>query len=233
MPGPDLKIILIEDESSLRRVIRFNLQEESYQVLDFETADSAWEHLKHDADFSLGIFDIMTPGKLDGLSLCSQLRKNDIHFPVIFLTAKNSLEDKLAGFEAGADDYLTKPFDLEELLVRVKARLKKPSQETDPLKIGPCRVDLSNAMAVHEKSGKTYRFNERENKILSLLIENRGKPVSRDMILDEVWGTAEFPTNRTIDNYIVKFRKIFENDPRNPVYFITRHGTGYELADES
>ena len=233
MSENEKKIILVEDESSLRRVIRFNLQEESYSVTDFKTADDAWNFLSEENDFSLGIFDIMTPGSLDGLELCSRLRKKNIHFPVIFLTAKNRLEDKIAGFDAGADDYLTKPFDLEELLVRVKARLKKNPGEESAVKIGHFQIDLANARAVSDKTGEIYRFNERENNILSLLLSNRGKPVSRDLILDSVWGTAEFPTNRTIDNYIVKFRKIFEKDPRNPVYFITRHGTGYELSDES
>lgn len=223
------RIFLLEDEASLRRVIRMNLEAEGYSVSEFETADSAFANLKNDSDYDIGILDIMTPGALDGISLLENMRKNNIAFPVIFLTAKNTLKDKLDGFEAGADDYLTKPFDLEELLVRIRVRLKKDSKHS---RIGDFTIDLK-AKKASTPSGETVRFNDRETAILRLLIENRGSPVTRDMILDTVWGTAEFPSNRSIDNFIVKFRKIFETDPRNPVYFITRHGSGYELSKES
>jgi len=225
------RILLLEDELSLRRGIRFNLEQEGFEVVDFETAEQALDGYRKNPLFSLCILDIMTPGKLDGLALCKEIRKHNTALPILFLTAKNRLDDKLAGFDAGADDYLTKPFDLEELLARVRARLRH-SGSSSVYTIGSFRFDAQSGTIHAPNDAEVIRLNDREKGILVLLLQNRGKPVSRDLILDTVWGTAEFPTNRTIDNFIVKFRKIFEADPRNPRYFITRHGTGYELADE-
>ncbi len=225
------RILLVEDETSLRRGIRLNLEAEGYRVTDFSSASDALSGMESDEDYSLGIIDVMMPDEMDGLELCRRIRARNLHFPVIFLTARGRLEDKLEGFEAGGDDYMTKPFDLEELLARIKVRLRKKSRPSE-IRIGSFLVDLKAGSAQEEKSGKVVRFNERELNILKLLVEHRGSPVSRDAILDSVWGTAEFPTNRTIDNYMVKFRKIFEPDPRQPRYIITRHGTGYELSEE-
>jgi two-component system alkaline phosphatase synthesis response regulator PhoP len=227
-----IRILLLEDESILRKGIRINLEAEGYEVVEFDRADRAWESFSGEpALFSLAVLDIMTPGRMNGLELCENIRRIRGDIPVIFLTAKNRLGDKLAGFDAGGDDYLTKPFDLEELLARIRARLRKPvAKRADH--VGRFEISIETATIRSEQSGETIRLNERENAILKLLLDHRGKPVSRDRILDEVWGANEFPTNRTIDNFIVKFRKIFEDDPKNPRYFITRHGTGYELADE-
>jgi two-component system, OmpR family, alkaline phosphatase synthesis response regulator PhoP len=225
-------ILLLEDEPTIRKGIILNLQAEGYHVLDCDDVKSATAILHEYRDkIRLGIFDVMLPGDTDGIAFCRSVRKEGLRFPVIFLTAKSRLEDKLSGFEAGGDDYLTKPFELEELLARIKVRLRKSSGEAVTTKIGAMTLDLVAGSTV-TLSGETVRFNERELNILKLFVENRGFPVSRDLILDRVWGTAEFPTNRTIDNYIVKFRKIFEPDPAEPKYFITRHGTGYELSNE-
>ena len=221
-------ILLAEDEAALRKGIRMNLEAEGYEVIEAKDASTALKELTARKHVNLGILDIMMPGTMDGIELCRALRKEGWTFPVIFLTARNSLSDKLTGFDAGADDYLGKPFELEELLARIRARLRKNVART--YQLGRSRLDLEAGTA-HSDDGKIHRFNRRELKILSLLCENRGKPVSRDRILDDVWG-AEYPTNRTIDNYIVKFRKIFEIDPANPALFITRHGTGYELSGE-
>ncbi|MCR9141184.1 MAG: response regulator transcription factor [bacterium] len=234
--SPQHRILLVEDEDRLRKGIRMNLEAEGYAVSEFADGESALASLTDQPEFNLGILDIMMPGTVDGLELCRRLRKQRLLFPVIFLTAKGGVEDKLAGLNAGADDYLTKPFDLGELLARVAAGLRRARWNTiqDDLRIGDYRVDLDGASAqTAQGHGETVRFNEREIDILRLLLENRGRPVSRDQILDRVWGTAEFPTNRTIDNYIVKFRKIFETEPQSPRHFITRHGIGYELANDT
>lgn len=235
MVNQGIKILLVEDEESLRKGIRLNLEAEGYGVDDAEDAREAIEQFSENQGYALGVFDIMMPGSMDGLDLCRYFRKEGHHFPIIFLTARSTLEDKLEGFDAGADDYLTKPFDLEELLARVRALLKrnrKPGKTSAGYTIGDFIVDVDACTAVSRLNNEIIRFNERESVILNLLLENRGIPVSRDMILDEAWGDEEYPTNRTIDNYIVKFRKIFESDPKNPVHFITRHGVGYELSSE-
>lgn len=225
------RILLVEDETGIRNGIQLNLEEEGFVVDAYESGPSAYQSLmKESRDYSLGIFDIMMPGSYDGLELCRKLRTAGFQFPVIFLTARNRLEDKLEGFEAGGDDYLTKPFDLEELIARVKSRFR-PRPDSGNIRIGDYFFDRDAGHARHVQTDELIRFNDRELKILKLLVEHRGTPVSRNMILDAAWGTTEFPTNRTIDNYIVKFRKIFEENPHHPLLFITRHGVGYELSE--
>lgn len=226
MKGRKLQVLLVEDEAGIRKLVKINLESEGFAVQDFSDGQSALEFVNTKPSVALGILDLMLPGKLDGIALCEAIRAKGLNFPVIFLTARGRLEDKLQAFKSGADDYLTKPFELEELLARVHARLGRKQRA----RIGRHDVDLTGKSAVSD-NGEVIRFNEREMQVLQLLIENRGRPVSRDEILDQVWG-AEFPTNRTIDNFIVKFRKIFERDPANPVHFVTRHGLGYELSED-
>ena len=224
-------ILVLEDEPSLRKGLRLNLEAEGYRVQDFENAEDALTGLRSGTGYGLGILDIRLPGDMDGLEFCRQLRKERHTFPVILLTARGELPDRLAGFEAGADDYLTKPFDLEELLARVRACLRRSgaTQGLVDWRVGDWTVDPESSSAT-SASGETIRFNEREMNILALLVRQRGRPVPRDEILDVVWGLEKYPTNRTVDNYIVKFRKIFEKDPRHPELLLTRHGVGYELV---
>ena len=221
-------ILLVEDEPFLRKGIRLNLEAEGFRVIEYEKADDVLDRQNSFAEIALGIFDIMLPGQTDGLELCKKIRSRS-DFPVIFLTARSGLDDKLEAFQAGADDYITKPFELEELLVRVQARLRNRVSVAASETIGAFRLDLDSGMATSQ-SGEVVRFNDREKKILQLLLLNRGRPVRRSDILDHAWSSAESPTNRTVDNYIVKFRKVFEEDPAHPRWFITRHGQGYELA---
>ncbi len=226
------RILLVEDEPVLRSGIRMNLEDEGYEVETFESADSfvaEKEAILSDKNpYDLAVLDMMLPGKLQGLDLCRLLRSR-WSLPIVFLTARNKLEHKLEAFESGAEDYITKPFELEELLARIRVRLRKAMPEP---RIGSYRLDFSRDMAVHVVTGEEVRFTEKEIGILKLMLASRGRPVRRDEILDRVWGTAEFPTNRTIDNFILKFRRIFEEDPAHPRLFITRHGRGYELAPE-
>ena len=221
-------ILLVEDEPFLRKGIRLNLEAEGFRGIEYEKADDVLDRQNSFAEIALGIFDIMLPGQTDGLELCKKIRSRS-DFPVIFLTARSGLDDKLEAFQAGADDYITKPFELEELLVRVQARLRNRVSVAASETIGAFRLDLDSGMATSQ-SGEVVRFNDREKKILQLLLLNRGRPVHWSDILDHAWSSAESPTNRTVDNYIVKFRKVFEEDPAHPRWFITRHGQGYELA---
>lgn len=227
------KILLVEDEPVLRRGIQLNLEEEGYLVDAFESAEVLLRERKdlmsESGPFDLAILDVMLPGRTQGIDLCRML-KSRWAFPVLFLTARSRLEQKLEAFDAGADDYVVKPFELEELLARVRARLK--GRRAREGRIGRYRIDFSRDLAVHTSTGEEVRLTEKEIGILNLLLEHRGRPVSRDEILDAVWGESEFPTNRTIDNFIVRFRRIFEADPGEPRLFITRHGRGYELAPE-
>lgn len=225
---PKRKILLVEDEPSLRRGIKLNVEAEGFAVVDFSQADQAFESIQTgQTSFALGILDIMTPGTYDGIELCKKLRQQGHQFPVIFLTARSRIEDKLEAFASGADDYMTKPFELEELIARLHIRLGRKQR----VRIGKFDLDLASACAT-APGETTIRFNDKEIKMLQILVQNRGKPVKRDFLLENVWG-ADLPTTRSIDNFIVKFRKIFENDPAEPVHFITRHGVGYELSGET
>lgn len=226
-------ILLVEDELSIRRSLRINLEAEGFLVREHATGGSAWQDVGDHGSPDLGIFDVMLPGDMDGVQLCERLRQANYQFPIIFLTARDALSDKLRGFESGGDDYLTKPFDLEELLARVFARLRNSQRRAGLVQLGEWQLDLKASSASCQSTGEVVRFNQRECNILALLVEARGRPVSRDEILDRAWGLGEYPSNRTIDNYIVKFRRIFEADPNNPSLFVTRHGTGYELASTS
>ncbi len=220
-------ILVLEDEDSIRRGIRINLESEGFRVREHAEAQSAYADVHNAGNPDLAIFDVMLPGEMDGLELCRRLRAEGFRFPVIFLSAKGALTDRLSGFESGGDDYLTKPFDLEELLARVAARLRRAESQSS-VRIGRWLLDLNAGTATRDS--EVVRFNARETDILRLLVEARGRPVSRDEILNRVWGEEAYPTNRTIDNYVVRFRRVFEEDPNQPVLFVTRHGTGYELA---
>lgn len=224
-----MNLLLVEDEIALGRTIALNLKRAGYTVELCESAEDALQLLEQNRNFQLSIVDIGLKGKLTGIDLCAKMREKKLQLPVIFLTARDLLEDKEAAFNAGGDDYLTKPFQIKELLLRIEARTRNIPRLPEQVRIGDKMLDLAAGRVRGET--EEFRLSEREMLILRLFIENRGKPVSRDIILDRVWG-AEYPTNRTIDNFIVKFRKIFEKDPARPQLFITRHGMGYELTHE-
>jgi len=224
-----VNLLLVEDEIALGRTIALNLKRAGYTVELCESAEDALQLLEQNRNFQLSIVDIGLKGKLTGIDLCAKMREKKLQLPVIFLTARDLLEDKEAAFNAGGDDYLTKPFQIKELLLRIEARTRNIPRLPEQVRIGDKMLDLAAGRVRGET--EEFRLSEREMLILRLFIENRGKPVSRDIILDRVWG-AEYPTNRTIDNFIVKFRKIFEKDPARPQLFITRHGMGYELTHE-
>jgi DNA-binding response OmpR family regulator len=224
------KLLLIEDEDKIRNGLKLNLKDEEFDVKDYKSAEDFLKeeiHFLENFPYDLAIIDVMLPGKIDGLKITKQIKARwDI--PVIILTARNRLENKLEAFEIGVDDYITKPFELEELIARIKVKLKK--KKFHRIKIGNSVVDFHKQEILKLNTNEIIKLTNKESGILYLLYENKGKPVSRDQILDKLWY-GEYPTNRTIDNFILRLRKFLEEDPSNPKYIITRHSKGYELID--
>ena len=183
--------------------------------------------------FNLVILDIMLPF-VDGLQVCETIRLTDKQIPILMLSAKHSGQDRIAGLKSGADDYLVKPFNLEELLLRVQILVKRSAPAGN---IGLTEYSFGENYANFD----TYEFkgvnnqqgilSSREMKLLKLLIEKKGEVVSRDLILEMIWGVDVYPSTRTIDNYLLNFRKYFEKDPKNPVYFHSVRGVGYKFSE--
>lgn len=225
------KILLVEDEINLLSIIRLNLEMEGYKVTGFEDGAEAWEKYRS-GDYSLVILDVMLPG-IDGFELCKRIRKVDKQTPVLFLTARGAAEDRIAGLKMGADDYLVKPFHLEELLLRVKALLKRSSVDTaqaDSYTFGKNTINF-RTYEITMKDGKKMEITKKEIDLLWLLIDKKNEVVPRELILEKVWGQDSNSTSRTVDNYIVAFRKYFEDDPKNPRYFHSIRGVGYKFTE--
>lgn len=220
------KILLVEDEESLVNVLTLNLELEGYVVEVAQNGRIALE--KFNPSFDLVILDVMLP-EINGFDVCTRLReKSDI--PILFTSAKGNSLDRVTGLKNGADDYLVKPFNLEELLLRVAILIdrKKNDRSLEFFEFGTNKINFKNYTV--ETNGKSFTVSKRELELLKLLISKKDEVVSRDLILDEVWGKDNFPTSRTIDNYILNFRKYFEKDPRNPQFFINLRGVGYKFS---
>jgi len=226
------RILLVEDEPSLSDTIKLNLELEGYTVQVAKDGKSALKSFKGER-FNLIILDVMLP-EMDGFTVCEAIRLENPEIPVLFLTAKNSSSDRVYGLKIGADDYLTKPFNLEELLLRVQNLLRRSvkSQESAGLieyQIGDSKINFSNQDITRGK--ETIRLTRKEALLLKLLIERKNEVVSREHILETVWGYDIYPSTRTIDNFMVSFRKYFEKDPSNPQYFQSVRGIGYRFVD--
>ena len=224
------KILVVEDEPDMVLGLQDNLQFEGYQVEVATDGEKALE-IAQKVCPDLVILDIMIP-KINGFEVCKQLRQKGMDVPIIMLTAKSQEVDKVLGLELGADDYITKPFSIRELLARVKAvlrRPRRPPQKIDSYEFGNVKVDFPKQVAV--KAGTPVDLSHYEAEILRLLIANKGEPISRNRILDEVWGYELYPTTRTIDNHVVKLRQKVEDDPHNPTHIVTVHGMGYKFVD--
>jgi len=227
------QILLVEDEESLTEMIKFNLELEGYEVTPASDGDMALD-LSENSKFDLCILDIMLP-KVDGITVCKTLRSRYQKIPILFLSAKSTGSDRVEGLKAGGDDYLTKPFNLEELLLRVKnllrlSRLTEHSQ-MEIYEFDENKIDFENYQIINS-SGEEKTLSKKEMKLLKFLVENEGNVVSREAILDTVWGVEVYPTSRTIDNYILSFRKHFENDSKNPKYFLSVRGVGYKFKND-
>ena len=225
------KILIAEDELNMRKGLKDNLEFEGYQVDCASDGEEAIEFLKK-GNYNLIILDVMMP-KVSGFDVCKSARKMGIETPVIFLTAKGEEIDKVLGLELGADDYVTKPFSLRELLARIKAILRrsenKNSESGTTHKIGKLQVNFSAYSATLK--GKNIGMSHKEFEILNYLWKNKNNTISRDDLLNEVWGYEESPTTRTVDNFILKLRQKIEEDSNHPKIILTVHGVGYKLID--
>jgi two-component system alkaline phosphatase synthesis response regulator PhoP len=226
------RLIVVEDEAHLAEVIADNLELEGWSVESVGEGALALERIRQ-ARPDLVLLDVMLPG-MDGFTICERLRAEGNDVPILFLTARAGQGDRLRGLELGGDDYLGKPFDLKELILRVRAILRRtewfrgPSPAGEVLALGEARVDFrAYAATIH---GRTLELSPKETMILRCLAERPGDVVSRAEILDRVWGYDAFPTSRTVDNFIVRLRRLLEPDPRNPRYIHTVRGTGYRLT---
>jgi len=234
MSDKRMKILVVEDEPSLIFTLRDTLESEGYDVVVSEEGTQAIEMVKeHKPDLML--LDIMLPGK-SGYDIMDELRKEKYTFPVIMLTAKDQEPDKVKGLSLGADDYLTKPFGVKELLARIEARLRRAgtystSGEVDILQLGEVKIDLMEGM-VYRPDGEEIELTSREVELIRYLLKSANEPVSRDELLEKVWR-YEFSTNtRTVDVHISKLRAKIEIHPDDPRYLITLHGVGYMLRNK-
>ena len=166
---------------------------------------------------------------VNGIELCRIIRLNS-NVPVLFLSAKGATSDRIEGLKAGGNDYLPKPFDLEEMLLRVAALLPEEKVKKDVVQIGEQKVDFKSFEVIHLETGNVVRLSKKEIALIQLFIEKEGEVIARNEILDKIWGENHFPTTRTIDNYILNFRKIFEKDPKNPQFFHSVRGVGYKFS---
>ena len=222
------RILIIEDETPMRTALADVLEGEGYRPLS--AADGEIGLRKAVAEKpDLILLDIMMP-KLDGFAVCAELRRLGNAVPVLMLTAKGQVEDRVNGLDVGADDYLVKPFSTEELLARVRAllrRAERPGKSVTKLKLGDVEIDLARQTA--SRGRKRLHLTAKEFSILRLLAEATGQPVSREKFLDVVWGYASFPTTRTVDNHIASLRSKVEKNPDAPRWIKTVHGVGYKL----
>ena len=226
------KILIVEDEPHMRMGLKDNLEFEGYEVDYAEDGELATSKILNN-QYSLILLDVMLP-KVSGFDVCKRIRKEGIKTPVILVTATGEEIDKVLGLELGADDYVTKPFSLRELLARIKAVLRRAEssagdKEESDLKIGKMNVNFASYNASVEN--EPVQMSHKEFEILHYLWENKNKTVSRDELLQKIWGYEESPTTRTVDNFILKLRQKIEIDFNNPKIILTVHGIGYKLID--
>ena len=238
------RILIVEDETHIAEGLRFNLQAEGHGVEVTDNGETALLMLRApEQHFDAVVLDVMLPGK-DGFTVVRELRDSRNFVPVLILTARGRPEDVLSGFEAGADDYLPKPFDLDILIARIESLLRRRQwlHEQDPASVakaenpavnfrfGDKQVDFEHLRL--QVGEKTFQLTLMETDLLRFLISNIGKPVSRKAILERVWNLHEDTDTRAIDNFIVRLRKYIEQDPANPKHLLTVRGVGYEFVGE-
>ena len=226
-----IKICLVEDEESLVELIKFNLDLEGYQVEVYKNGRKAISNVQKIIKSDLVVLDVMLPEN-SGFDVCKEIRRYS-EVPILFLSAKGIAADRIHGLRLGANDYLPKPFDLEELILRIQNLLPSDisvKEENETFIIGSKSVNFSSYELSDIKTGEQHVFSKREIELLKLFRESEGIVVSRDEILDKLWGKENFPTSRTIDNYILTFRKIFEPNPKAPIYFHSIRGVGYKFT---
>lgn len=224
------KIAIVEDDELIGNLIKINLEKKGYQAVLFSSAELLLQRIRKEL-FDLFILDFLLPG-ISGLDLLKKLRSKRIDIPVLMLTVKDNIQSKITALDTGADDYLVKPFHIEELLARVKALIRRSfGQRSIPasqvLILNNYKIDL-HSRECESNLGKVV-LSEKEARLLSYFVLNAGKTLNRADILEEVWGMDVSPTPRTIDNFVLKFRKLFEEDPNDPRHFISVRNKGYRF----
>jgi two-component system, OmpR family, alkaline phosphatase synthesis response regulator PhoP len=228
-------ILIVEDEEHLADALAHNLQFEGYNTTVAHDGEQALQ-LASAIQFDLVILDIMMP-KLDGLEVCRRMRAAGNRVPVLFLSAKSSDADRLLGLKVGADDYVAKPFLLEELILRIQGIFRRqdwyqePVEQSVPYRFGGNEINFLTFEATSK--GRTFRLTEKECMLMKLLVERHGQVVSREEILERVWGYRFSTSSRTIDNFIVRLRRYFEPDPRRPAYIRSVRGVGYRFTPDA
>jgi DNA-binding response OmpR family regulator len=224
------RILIVDDEPEIVRGLEDNLRFEGYQTTAATNGEDAVALALSDGP-DLILLDVMMP-KVSGWDVCRTLRAKGIDVPIVMLTARGEEVDRVRGLELGADDYVTKPFSLRELLARVRAILRRPGprRKFEEFAFGDVRVHLRARQAF--KGGHEVRLTRKEFDLLRYLVEHPSEVITRDRLLDEVWGYDRFPTTRTVDTHILRLRQKFEDDPERPVYILTSHGQGYRFVVE-
>jgi DNA-binding response OmpR family regulator len=222
------RILIVDDEPEIVRGLEDNLRFEGYQIASATNGQDALALAQSDAP-DLILLDIMMP-RMSGWDVCRALREKGIEAPIIMLTARGEEVDRVRGLELGADDYVTKPFSLRELLARVRAVLRRPGPRNrfEEFTFGDVRIRPRVRQVF--KAGEEIRLTRKEFDLLVFLVAHRGEVLTRERLLDEVWGYERFPTTRTVDTHILRLRKKFEADADQPVWILTLHGHGYKFA---
>ncbi len=224
------RILVVEDDAHLADGLQINLDLEGYEPLLAGSAEVGLDLWKR-GGVDLILLDVMLPG-MDGFELCKLIRREGDRVPILFLTARSAGQDRIRGLDEGGDDYITKPFELNELLARIKSIFRRQDwfrgkEAPENLVIGKASVNLRAFQATTSEG--VVDLKEKEIMILRLLKEHEGEPVDRETILDRVWGFGAYPTTRTVDNFILALRKLIEEDPKQPRHILTVHGVGYRL----
>ncbi len=228
---PKARILLVEDEEDLNDLVKLNLEMDGFKVISEYNGISAIQRFKEEK-FDTVVLDIMLPG-VSGIEVCEAIRLVNNQVPIIFVSAKGTPEDRIVGLKKGGDDYLSKPFNLEELIIKVNKSVNR--SENNSAKANYDEYQWSENyinFQTYEARGinGTFSLTKKEVMLLKVLIENEGDVVSREKILQTVWGYTVYPSTRTIDNFILAFRKYFEKDPHNPVFFKSLRGVGYKFT---
>ena len=225
----DPVVLVVDDNDDNRFTLSMRLEACGYEnIVTAENGREALEKMRS-GPVDLVLLDIMMPD-MSGWDFCRELRAKGLDIPVIMLTARGEEVDRVRGLELGADDYVTKPFGLRELLARIRAVLRRPGprQKFEEFAFGDARIHLRGRQAF--RAGHEVRLTRKEFDLLRYFVEHRGEVITRDRLLDEVWGYEQFPTTRTVDTHVLRLRQKFEQDPEHPVYILTAHGQGYRFA---
>ena len=223
------KVLIVEDDPAILRGLADNLIFEKYDVLTATDGEAGYR-LQHSENPDLIVLDLMLP-RMSGLELCRRLRTEGLQIPILMLTARSEEADRVLGLDLGADDYVTKPFSVLELMARIRALLRRTSSAKDlpnDLSFGDVEIDFRRYVA--RRRGKPVEMTRKEFAILRLLVARMGEVVTRDELLNEVWGFESYPVTRTVDNHIAGLRAKLEADPARPIYIRTVHGVGYKFV---